>query len=125
MITSVTDRTGGNYTHDDLNRVSSNINYLAGLLNGYGYSVAVNVRTDWTRGDVPRAADVSAYIGSVAAIKARFYGTTAIPAAMDYIGYADANNIELLLLEIENYITKMTAAFHYCGARSCGQGAIL
>jgi len=125
MIAAVTDRTGGYYTHDDLNRVSSNINYLAGLLNGYGYSIAVDVRTDWARSDVPRVSDMSAYIGSVLAIKTRFYGTTALPAVMDYIGYIDANNIELLLFEVEKHITNMVAAFHYCGTRSCGQGAIL
>lgn len=124
-VEPVTNRTGGHYTHEDLNRVGGNIQYLADILNGYGYLVSVYPKTDWAVDDVPRAADMETYLGDVQRIKDKFYGTTALPADMGGLTHIEANNIEKLLIEIENYIIRMIDGFRYCGTFYSGQGVIL
>lgn len=121
----VTGRTGGYYTHEDLNRVGGNVQYLADTLNGYGYAVSVSPKTDWAVDDVPRVADMTVYLADIAALKAAFYGTTALPADMGGLTYTGANNIEKLLAEIETYIGRMIDGFRYCGTFYSGQGVIL
>jgi hypothetical protein len=125
MMPSVTDRTGGYYTHADLNRVGHNLDYLAGLLNGYGYFVPVSPKTNWKQGDIPRLSDMETYLKDLNAIKNRFYGTTELPAAMSGINHQDANNIEKLLSEIEEYIKRMVEGFRFSGTFKSGQGVIL
>ena len=114
------------YTQTDLNRVGNDIQYLADLLDSYGYGVSVITKTDWTVGDVPRAAQMTQYLADITALKAIFYGTTELPATMDNLSYTDGNNIEILLLEIETYINRMVAGFNKkCGTFKSGQGVIL
>ena len=124
-VEPVIDRTGGHYTHEDLNRVGVNVQHLADLLNGYGYAVSVSPKTDWTVEYIPRESNMEAYLADVAAIKESFYGTTPIPANMNNLTYTDANNIEKLLVEIETYINRMVAGFRKCGTFKSGQGVIL
>ena len=111
----------GGYWYTDLNRVGSAIQYLAGLLNSYGYAITVTARTNWTTADDLRDDAMAAYLADITAIKSKFYGTTALPAAMDYLGYQDANNIELLLLEVERYINNAIAAFWQSGEMHGGE----
>lgn len=115
----------GAYNASDLNRVGDAVAYLAALLNGYGYSVTVNPKTDWVPGDIPRESDMVQYLADVQAIKDKFYGTTPLPESMNHINHHDANNIEKLLLEVETYINRMVAGFRKCGTFRSGQGVIL
>ena len=115
LDTLVTDRTGGHYNATDLNRVGEAVQYVADLLNGYGYLVAVTPKTDWAISDIPRAADMTQYIADLNTLKNAFYGTTELPDSMNSLAVTAANNIEKLLLEIEDYITNMAAAFVYSG----------
>jgi len=124
-ITPVTDRTSTvpptQYTQTDLNRVGEDVQYLANLLISYGYPVTVSTKTDWAIGNVPRATQMAQYIADLAALKAAFYGTVALPGTMSKIGFADANNIEKLLLEIETNINHMLLSFWGCGEIGCGE----
>ena len=115
----------GAYNAADLNRVGHNVDYLAGVLNGYGYLVSVSPETDWTISDIPRASDMAQYLADLNAIKDKFYGTTPLPASMNDLTHTDANNIEKLLEEIEPYINRMVAGFRKCGTFKSGQGVIL
>lgn len=115
----------GAYNSADLNRVGDAIDYLANLLNGYGYLVSVTPKTDWVKSDTPREAQMFTYLNDLTAIKAKFYGTTPLPSTMDDLTYTDANNIEKLLLEIEEYINRMISGFRKCGTFKSGQGVIL
>jgi hypothetical protein len=115
----------GCYDYIDLNRVGEAVALLAEYLQSYGYSVTVDPKTDWSEGDEPTASQRAAYLADVAAIKAAFYGTTELPAAMDNINHEDANNIEALLVEVDTYIAKMIAGFRKCGSFKSGQGLIL
>lgn len=111
----------GGYWHTDLNRVGSAIQYLAGLLTNYGYPITVSARTNWTLEDDNRATSMQAYIADITNLKNRFYGTTTLPGTMDNLNYISANNIEVLLLEIEGYINGMAAEIRFCGYFSCGE----
>ena len=115
----------GAYNCTDLNRVGHNLDFLSDVLNGYGYLVSVNPKTDWQNGDIPRASDMTQYLADLNAIKDKFYGTTPLPESMNKINYTDANNIEKLLEEIETYINRMVAGFRKCGTFKSGQGVIL
>lgn len=134
MMPGVTDRTQadvrdgtakGYYNHTDLNRVGHNVEYLSGVLNGYGYAVTASPKTNWAVGNVPRASDMETYLGDVQAIKDRFYGATDLPSSMNSLTHTDANNIEILLAEIETYIGRMKDGFRKCGTFKSGQGVIL
>lgn len=127
-ITPFTDRTSAvQYTYTDLNRVGNDLQYLADLLNSYGYSVTVLTKTDYAVGEKTNTATLmTRYITDLNAIKTVFYGTQSLPSSMNNINYVDANNIEKLLVEINTYITNMTAAFWHCGMlNSAGQGGLI
>lgn len=124
-ITPVTNReNGAQYSLEDINRVGTDVQHLSDLLNGYGYSVTVNPKTDWAQTDAPdrpNQTDMTTYLADVAAIKMAFYGTQTIPAVMDKMFPEDANNIEKLLVEVEGYINNMVAAFWYSGEIYSGE----
>jgi len=125
LDTLITNRTGGHYNATDLNRVGQAVQYVADLLNGYGYQVSVGPKTDWTPEDIPRASDMAQYLADLNAIKDKFYGTTPLPEGMDDLTHDDANNIGKLLDEIEAYINRMVAGFRKCGTFRSGQGVII
>ena len=122
--TLTTNRTGGGYHLTDLNRVGEAVQYLAGLLAGYGYPVDVSPKTDWTQADFIRASDAAQYLADVQALKAAFYGATALPSTMDGLTVAGANNIERLLREIYTHIQHMIADWIYSGEIYSGEGGI-
>ncbi len=121
MMPCVIDRTGGYYNATDLNRVGHNLDYLADLLNGYGYAISVMPKTDWTIEDIPRVSDMTAYLTDLEAIKTTFHGTVPLPVTMDNLTVDGANNIEKLLCEIEQNIYSMVATFNYSGELYSGE----
>lgn len=125
MLDLITDRTlsdvqnktdKGYCNASDLNRVGAAVQYLADLLNGYGYPVTVNPKVNWTASDIPAVTQMTAYLADLATLKAAFYGTVVLPSTMSNLTHEQANNIESLLLEIETNINGMTAAFRHSGA---------
>ena len=108
----------GAYNASDLNRVGTACAYLYGLLSDYGYIVTdyIPLRTDWALTDIPTQAQMSDYIQTVAALKAVWNAAQTIPASMEQINYQDANNIEKLLVEVDDQIRRVTAAFVRSGA---------
>ena len=111
----------GAYNATDLNRLGEAVQYLADLLHSYGYSVTVSPKTDWLITDIPRIADMTAYLSDIQAIKDTFYGTTPLPDDMDDLSIEAANNIERLLAEVEQYINQMTAAWFYSNEIYAGE----
>lgn len=111
----------GAYNDSDLNRVGKCVQYLADLLNGYGYDVPVTTKTDWTIGDVPRSAQLSTYLSNLNTLKTAYYSGASLPDSMSKIGFSDANNIEMMLLNIKAKISRMLLSFWYCGEIGCGE----
>ena len=119
---------GAKYNHTDLNRVAQCVEYLAGALNGYGYSVTVDVKTDWAQADKPRAGQMEMYLDNLQALIDNYYtlpDTPEKPASMNNLTWQGANNIEKLLVDIKEIIQRMEAGFRKCGTFKSGQGVIL
>jgi hypothetical protein len=115
----------GTYNYTDYNRVGEAVQYLANLLNGYGYAVAVTARTNWSLGNEPSATDRAAYLTDMQTLKNAFYGTTDLPPAWEHLTIEIANNAELLLKEIDTYINCMEQGFRKCGTFKSGKEVIL
>lgn len=128
MMPVVINRTGSYYTHTDLNRVGHNIDYLSGVLNGYGYSVTVDVKTDWVQAYKPRAGQMETYLDNLQALIDSYYtlpDTPAPPESMDFLTWQGANNIEQALVDIKEIIGRMENGFRYCGTFNCNQGEVI
>ncbi|MFR1051479.1 MAG: hypothetical protein ACLSE7_07090 [Lachnospirales bacterium] len=123
--TLVTNRTAGVcYNASDLNRVGSAVQYVAGILSGYGYTVPVTGRTNWAVGEIPTQADMSAYLADLTALRgavAVMSTTPAVPGSMSLLTYQEANDIEKILQDVDELITKMAAAWFYCGEVYTGE----
>jgi len=118
----------GAYNYTDLNRVGEAILALQSILAGYGYSVEVDVRTDYTLGEWPTKSEMDAYVQSIAnmrAVLAVLPTTPDAPESMDDGTIIVWNNIEIILRDVEMLITNMAAAFRHSGTFCSGQGGLI
>ena len=108
----------GAYNASDLNRVGAAVAYVAGRLNGYGYAVTVNPKQDWTGSDIPTAGQLAAYLRDVAALRgaiAVMNSTPPTPDSASGLTWREANDIERILLDVDELLTRMAAAWFYSG----------
>lgn len=110
-----------NYT--DLNRIESNCEYLAGQLLGYGYSVSISVKTDWTVYDFPphdqidrirRNVDalINGYHRMVGSLDIRYW---------ESLDWQDVNTLEQHLKNVDDILIKMIAGLRYSGEICSGE----
>lgn len=116
----------GAYNVSDLNRVGTVINYLWGRLETAGYTAGRKVlaRADWAVGEIPTATDLSHYLSCVEAVRAamaQYRRTPKTPADVGSLNYQDANDIEQILIDVDQLITNMLAARHFCGDLYSGE----
>ena len=114
----------GAYNATDLNRVGSAVNYVAGRLNTRGYNLMVTPKIDWTVTDIPTPDQMKTYLTDVAAIRtaiAVYASTPDVPADMEKLTFAEANDIEKILLDVDALITNMMAAWYYTGDLYSGE----
>lgn len=114
----------GAYNASDLNRVGAAVAYVAGRLNGYGYAVTVNPKQDWTVSDIPTAGQMAAYLRDVAALRgaiAVMASTPPTPDSASGLTWREANNIEQILLDVDELLTRMAAAWFYSGDLYAGE----
>lgn len=117
----------GAYNKGDLNRVGEALNYLHDRLNAAGYITYNNTftaRTNWTVASIPTAADLTHYLKCVSSIReamATFATTPPAPTDTGALDYIEANNIELILGDVEILINNMLAARHYSGDLFAGE----
>lgn len=108
----------GAYNASDLNRVGAAVAYVAGRLNGYGYAVTVNPKQDWTVSDIPTAGQMAAYLQDVAALRgaiAVMASTPPTPDSANGLTWQEANDIEKILVDVDELLTRMAAAWFYSG----------
>lgn len=108
----------GAYNASDLNRVGAAVAYVAGRLNGYGYAVTVSPKQDWTVSDIPTAGQMAAYLRDVAALRgaiAVMASTPPTPDSASGLTWLEANNIEKILTDVDELLTRMAAAWFYSG----------
>lgn len=103
----------GAYNASDLNRVGAAVRYLAERFAPYGYQVSVNPKTDWTADDIPKPAEMEAYLGEVAKVRAVLDIATAPPLPEDAEGltHAEVNSIEIVLVMIDETINRVVQGF--------------
>ena len=108
----------GAYNASDLNRVGAAVAYVAGRLNGYGYAVTVTPKQDWTVSDIPTQESMTSYLADVAALRgaiAVMASTPHTPDSASGLTWQEANNIEQILLDVDELLTRMAAAWFYSG----------
>ena len=114
----------GAYNASDLNRVGAAVAYVAGRLNGYGYAVTVNPKQDWTVSDIPTAGQMATYLRDVAALRGAIAVMASTPPTPDSANnrtWQEANNIEQILLDVDELLTRMAAAWFYSGELYAGE----
>lgn len=113
----------GVYRAEDLNRVGYAMDYLANIIRGYGYTLEVHTKTDWTDEDWKLTGEMVKYLQSLNNLKAVFSTPVELPETMEKIDYRDANNIEQLLLTIDETIVRVVAGFTRANAYGLRSGA--
>ena len=100
----------GAYNASDLNRVASAMSYLSQRFASAGYSVPVSSPTDWANGDIPRKDDLDTYLDDLRRIRAALAvmdTTPSAPGSMDYLTWAKVNDIEKILVDVDDLLTKI------------------
>ena len=116
----------GAYNASDLNRVSEALNYIRDRFVECGYmkANAYTAKTNWATGTIPAAAELSALLGYARTARAVFAvmdTTPTVPADTGGLSFAEANDIEKILLDIDQLITNMLAARYFCGELYSGE----
>ena len=116
----------GAYNISDLNRVGEALNYVRDRLSLAGYLTpnVFTAKTNWLRSDIPTGAEIAQNISYVAILRSAFtlYATTPpVPVYAGALNYEEANNIEKILFDLDELITKMLAARHFCGEIYSGE----
>lgn len=112
----------GRYIYTDLNRVEAKAAEVAALLTDKGYPTTIEVKTDWAPGDKMRRADVTRYLGNIAAIRRVLPEAMAPPAVplTRWLDYAAANDIERTLWTVEAAIDSIAAYLRRSGTFTAG-----
>ncbi|MBE6955680.1 MAG: hypothetical protein E7449_07230 [Ruminococcaceae bacterium] len=108
----------GAYNYTDLNRVGKAIVYIANRLKAAGNDIEVSPKTNWTREDIPAPAQMVHYLEQIQKVRdvLTVYQTTpAVPADMEGLTHTEANDIEKILVDVDQLITNMIAAYYYSG----------
>lgn len=78
----------------------------------------------WYESDIPTAAHMERYIANVAALRGSITvlsTTPATPESMELLDYINANNIEKILVDINQLLINMAAAWFYSGEVYSGE----
>ena len=111
----------GAYNYTDLNRVTTALEYLRGVLEEYGYMADgyVSLARVWNEGNKPTPSQMRQYLANVAAIRntlAVLSTTPVAPSDMDDdLTVAEANAIEKILVDVETVIKALERVFLYSG----------
>ena len=114
----------GAYNYTDLNRVGNAVTYVAGRLEGAGYSVPVDPKIDWMESDITTASRMVRSLEEVETIR----NTRTVPPGtpeghdhMERLNHEEANDIERILLAVDALITNMINAYFYSNEINCGE----
>lgn len=106
----------GAYNHTDMNRVESAVEYVANRLTEAGYVVLPVVKKNWTGSDKPTLDDIKRYMKNIADIRAAltiFATTPEAPTTGKRLTYQMANDMEQILIDIDDLISRMASAYFY------------
>lgn len=79
-------------------------------------------RYTWFEDDIPTPSQMTQYLANVAAIRAAITADTpATPESMANLTYTEANDIEQILIDIDDALTRAAAAWFYSGDLFSGE----
>ena len=115
----------GRYNHEDLNRVENAVLRVSERLNELGYlHTPLVVKANWTAQDTPYVEDLERYLGNITVIRNSVPLPPGIPAAPtigETLNYVKANNIEIILLEVDALAKKIPDAWNRSGEIFSGE----
>jgi hypothetical protein len=106
----------GAYNLTDMNRVESAVEYVANRLTEAGYVVLPIVKKDWNGSDKPALDDIKRYMKNIADIRAAlatFSTTPEAPTTKKRLTYQMANDMEQILMDVDDLISRMVSAYFY------------
>jgi hypothetical protein len=115
----------GCYSYKDMNRVESAVETLSNKLVTLGYLKApLSVYTTWSRGHIPFENDMTRYFGNIATLRKSlpvYHTTPEAPTIDQPFNYERANDIEKILVDLEEIITKLSQSVIYAGEKMSGE----
>lgn len=121
----------GAYNHTDLNRVITAQETLLERLHRYGYATpgyapveVAEGRRRWMFSDVPTPAQLEQYLANTAALRSAvpvYASTPRTPADMVGLTIAEANAIERILVDVDDLLQKIAAAWFRSGELQSGE----
>lgn len=116
-------RDRGAYNLTDLNRVGEAIALLTASLNGQGFALNTNPKTDWMESDIPTETPMGRYLGDVTALysaRATMESVT-LPENMSDLTIPGANAIELALVLVDAVTPLARKSYIYSGEAFSGE----
>lgn len=126
--TLVTNRVGGYYGIEDLNRVGEAMCYIAERLRAFGFDITVNPRTNWMLTDKMTESEANLYLINLRKIRAALAMLTTTPptpSGAAPFNMQEANDIEKILVDVEWLLNRMPFAFRHSGSFYSGQGGLI
>lgn len=99
----------GAYNYTDLNRVEQWCEYLKNMLNDYGKEISIEIKMNWNLRDYPTRVHIDRIRSNLDTIKNACYAL--ITETIEYnntLNYEQANILEKILFDIDEYIKEMT-----------------
>ena len=124
----ITDRKpNATYEYTDLNRVESAVAEISAMFPALGIASMLETKTDWESpgnfsvAEWPVESQMVRYLSNVERIKNLFPNSIRLPATMDSLTYAGANNIEKVLQIAFERICGIQNAYRYAGEFFAGE----
>lgn len=136
-IVLITDRTAadvsagrrkGYYNALDLIRVGEAMAYLEERFADVGISMSVSPKLDWQLSDIPTHIQALHYLQEVGVLRGKltqFRETVSLPGSLTALTWGGANDIEIILLDVEKLIQTIILSYrHYSGRTISGVNAL-
>lgn len=116
----------GAYKYSDLNRVGEALNHIRNRLTDAGYlgGNEFSMPTTWDNSHIPTKESFTSYLSAVETIRAAMSQkrtTPPTPADIGSLDFQGANDIEQILLDVDELITKMLSVRYYSGDLYSGE----
>ena len=110
----------------DLNRIEMDTEYLADMLNGYGYNQNLLHKTDWLMSDFPYLSQRERVrTNGLELIEAYHEQGIPLPGTLQNLDWRKLNELENILKLTKEMIHRMEQSFRYSGTFYCGQEVAL
>lgn len=107
----------GAYGVSDLVRVENAVVYIRDRLQEFGYRVDLEIVGKWSKEYLPTQDDFRRYFNNIAIIRATLEehkNSPPVPSSdISLFGYAEANAVEKILVDMEDLLNRIAAAWFY------------